>query len=275
MMVALAFVLSFGLLIWLGACAYLYTQQAHLLYPGDGRPFGGFEELQAMGGEALRGELDGIALRYYRVPAAGGAAPKAWVLLFHGNRDGARERFDFAQRLCPLGYAVVLAEYPGYAGEAGPTSQRQLLRYGLAMADELKRLAGGAPLFYFGESLGTAIATFAAMRRQPRGLLLSTPYPSLAAVAQHRYPVMPVLRLIQDPMPAEDWAPQVHAPVLIIHGRQDRTVPYALGVAQAKNFPQAPIFISIDGPGHSDIRDRYPEPYWGPVQRFIEARLAA
>lgn len=275
MTVALLFVLSFAALIWLGACAYLYTQQAHLLYPGDGLPFGSFEALEQMGGVAVCGELDGMALRYYRVPASGGQAPKGWVLLFHGNRQGARERFDFAQRLCPLGYAVVLAEYPGYAGEAGPTSQHALLRYGLAMADEVLRLAQGAPVFHFGESLGTAIATFTALRREPRGLLLSTPYTSLAAVAKHRYPLMPVLSLIKEPMPAEDWAPHVQVPVLIIHGKQDRTVPFDLGVAESKNFPRVPLFVSIDGPGHSDIRDRYPDIYWGSVQRFLEARLAS
>ncbi len=261
-------------LAWLGACVYLYRAQDRLLYPGNGQAFGDFAALRALSGEAVSTEVDGQVLRYYRVPAAGGRAPRAWVLLFHGNRDGARERFDFAQYLSAWGYASILAEYPGYAGDPVRGSQRALLRNALSMADEARRLASTAPLFIFGESLGTAVATYAVLRRGAQGLFLSTPFTSLAAVAQARYPVIPVLRLIRHPMPSRDWAPHVHCPVLIIHGRQDKTVPYAEGLAQAERFPQAPEFVSIDGPGHSDIRDRFPEAYWGNVQRFLDRCLA-
>lgn len=273
--VALLFVVTLALLVWGTACAYLYAEQGRLLYPGDGRPFGPFEALHALRGEAISTELDGQALRYYRVPPTGDQAPKAWVLLFHGNRDGARERLDFAQHLSHAGYATVLAEYPGYAGDAQRADQRLLLRNALSMADEAKRLAGGAPLFIFGESLGTAVATHTVLRRGAKGLFLSTPFTSLAAVAQARYPWMPVHALIHEPMASSAWAPHVGCPVLIIHGRQDKTVPYAEGVAQAKNFPRPPELVSIDGPGHSDIRDRFPEAYWGNMLRFLDRCLAA
>jgi alpha-beta hydrolase superfamily lysophospholipase len=250
-------------------CYYLYKQQAVLLYPGDGQAFGPFDELMALGGEAVVAELDGQALRYYKVPAQGSC--KAWVLLFHGNRDGARERVDFAQHMSSWGYSVILAELPGYAGDPVRASQRSLLRNGLAMADEAGRLAQSLPVFYFGESLGTAIATYCAMRRDPRGLLLSTPFTSMAAVAQARYPALPILALIQDKMPAALWAPHVICPVFIVHGTRDKVVPTGLGRAQAKQFRSPVTYVSIDGPGHSDIRDRFPQQYWGGVQAFLSA----
>jgi pimeloyl-ACP methyl ester carboxylesterase len=261
-------------LAYLGACALLYKKQARLLFPGDGLPFGPFEGLQALGGEAVRVELGGQALRYYKVPAQG-TAPRAWVLLFHGNRDGARERFDFAQQMTAWGCSVVLAEFPGYAGDPVCGSQKALLRNGLAMADEVLGLAQDLPIFHFGESLGTAVATYTAMRRPPKGLLLSTPFTSLAAVAQGRYPVMPINRLITDPMPAARWAPHVACPVFIVHGTQDSIVPYAQGRLQAKNFAQEPEFLTIEGPGHSDIRDFFPELYWGGAKAFIDRCLGA
>lgn len=264
---------------WLVGCYYLYKEQAKLLFPGDGAPFGPFDGLKAAGGEAITKTVDGQVLRYYQVLPQG-SAPQAWVLLFHGNRDGASERFDFATQLCAAGYGVLLAELPGYAGDPVRASQKILLRQGLAMADEAQRIARSAgsgqalPLFFFGESLGTSIATYAAMRREPKGLLLSTPFPSLAAIAKMRYPIMPIDALIIHPMPAERWAPHVRCPVFIVHGTHDTVVPYSLGQAQAKNFRTPPQFISIEGLGHSEIRDRYPDQYWGNAKAFISRCLA-
>jgi uncharacterized protein len=270
-MTAVLGVLVVVVLLYSGACCFLYKQQAVLLYPGDGLAFGPFDELKALDGEAIATELDGQALRYYKVPAQGPC--KAWVLLFHGNRHGARERLDFAQQMSGWGYSVVLAELPGYAGDPARASQQSLLRNGLAMADELGRLAQGLPVFYFGESLGTAIATYCAMRRTPKGLLLSTPFTSMAAVAQARYPVLPILALIQDKMPAALWAPHVVCPVFIVHGTRDKVVPTVLGRTQAKLFRSPVTYVSIDGPGHSDIRDRFPQQYWGGVQAFLNAAV--
>jgi alpha-beta hydrolase superfamily lysophospholipase len=271
MMTLLLALLLLAALAYGAACLVLYKKQAALLYPGDGLPFGPFDGLQAGGGQAVEVEHEGQVLRYYQVPAQG--APKAWVLLFHGNRHGARERFDFAQHFSAWGYSTVLAELPGYAGDPVRASQKSLLRNALAMADEAGRLAGGLPVFYFGESLGTALATYCAMRRSAQGLLLSTPFTSMAAVAQVRYPLLPILRLIQDPMPAWRWAAHVVCPVFIVHGIHDKVVAYALGQAQSQRFHGPLHFVSIDGPGHSDIRDRFPQQYWGGVQAFLSANL--
>ena len=273
MVLVLSILLGVITLGWVMACVQLYLQQGRLLFPGDGQDFGGFDALHALSGEAVSVERDGQVLRYYQVPAAGGLSPKGWVLHFHGNRQGARERFDFAENFSRWGYASILAEYPGYAGDPQLGSQRLLLRNGLCLADEAQRLSAGAPLFFFGESLGSAVATFAAQRRQPQGLLLSTPFSSLAAVAKARYPWMPVHQLISDPMPSKDWAPHVKCPVFIVHGQLDQTVPYAEGLVQARNFWPKPDFNSIAGPGHSDIRDLFPEQYWGSVHRFLDRCL--
>jgi pimeloyl-ACP methyl ester carboxylesterase len=196
-------------------------------------------------------------------------------VLFHGNRHGARERFDFAQQMSSWGYGVILAEFPGYAGDPVQATQRSLLRNGLAMADEAARVAQGLPLFFFGESLGTGVATYAAIHRRCQGLLLSTPYTSLAAIAQRRYRILPILRLITDPMPAETWAPHVRCPVFVVHGTHDKVVPFALGLEQAGKFQVPPAFVAIDGQGHSDIRDRFPELYWGGIKDFLQRSLGA
>jgi alpha-beta hydrolase superfamily lysophospholipase len=253
--------------LYAAACAYMAYSQEALLFPGDGLPFGAFPELQLLKGQAVDTQRLGQRLRYYWVPAPG--PRKAVVLLFHGNRDGARERLNYAKRLAPLGCAVLLAEFPGYAGDPRPATQDILLRNALAMVDEARELAPGAPLILYGESLGTGPATFAAMRRPPAALVLSTPWPSMVAVSKHRYPWLPIKRLLRHPFNAWRWARHIHCPVLVLHGTADETIPYTLGQAQAAHFGATPRFISIPGALHGNLRDLDPEAYWGPVAAFI------
>ena len=215
-----------------GLLAYIYITQDRRFFPCDGADFGDFEGLRALSGQAVALSRDGQALRYYFVPAQG--ASKGLVLLFHGNREGARERFDYAQHLVALGVDVMLAEFPGYAGGEERASEALFLRNALAMADEAAGLCGQLPLVFAGESLGTGMATYCAYKRRCVGLLLVTPYPTMADVAGSRYPWLPVAPFVRHRFPAWRWAAQVEVPVLVIHGTDDATIPHAMGQAQAK-----------------------------------------
>lgn len=258
-------------LLWIAAVTWVSLRQVKLLFPPEGEPFADFSALKALDGSAIRASFQGQALRYYRVPARG--APRGLLLMFHGNRDSAAERIEYAQRLAPLGLQVVLAEYPGYAGDATPMSQSRFLRNALALTDEACSHAPGLPLFLLGESLGSSAATFVAYRREPLGLILHTPWPSMVAVASARYPWLPVARLLEHPIPARDWAPHVRCPVLVLHGTLDKTVPYALGQEQAVKFRSPLRFITVPGAGHADLKDTGGQTYWGGISDFVQARL--
>ena len=258
-----------------GLLAYIYITQDQRFFPSDGEPFCAFPGLAALQGLALSSERSGQVLRYYLVPAQGQG--RAWVLLFHGNRHGARERLDYAQHLAPLGMNVVLAEYPGYAlppaqgAEARETAtEASVLRNALAMADLVLDLAKGAPVFYFGESLGTGPATYCAMRRPSQGLLLSTPYTTMADVAASGYAWLPVGPFVRHRFPAWRWAPHVKAKVLVLHGTQDKTIPFALGSLQASRFASHEM-VALAGKGHGDLREG--AALWDAARRYLEERL--
>ena len=65
-----------------------------------------------------------------------------------------------------------------------------------------------------GRSLGTGIATALASQRTVAGLVLVTPYDSIANVASDRYPWLPVHLLIKDSYDSATGIRQVEAPVL-------------------------------------------------------------
>jgi pimeloyl-ACP methyl ester carboxylesterase len=149
------------------------------------------------------------------------------------------------------------------------------LRNALAIYDEIHALNPGLPFLLSGESLGTGPATFVAGRRDCMGLILSTPYPSMADVAAHRYPLLPVKPLTTHPVRAELWARSVDAPVFILHGSADKTIPLAMGQRQAKNFRNLMQMKVIQGAGHPDLRDHTAGLFWHEARAFVDACFSA
>lgn len=46
------------------------------------------------------------------------------MIVFHGNAGAAIDRSYYVDALTPLGYRVVLAEYPGYGGRSGQPREK-------------------------------------------------------------------------------------------------------------------------------------------------------
>ena len=87
----------------------------------------------------------------------------------------------------PLGYRVLLAEYPGYGARKGELSEETFVRD----AKETLRVASeryGGPLYLLGESLGCAVAAAAAKDSPVEidGLILITPWEKRGAWASRR-----------------------------------------------------------------------------------------
>src|SRR5437867_7938918 len=101
------------------------------------------------------------------------------------------------------GYGVLLVEYRGYGGNPGSPSEAGLYHDGRAALAFLEREGiTGRRLVLYGESLGSAVAVQLAATREVGALVLESPFTSIAAVARHHYPYVPVDWLIWDPFVA-------------------------------------------------------------------------
>jgi pimeloyl-ACP methyl ester carboxylesterase len=198
---------------------------------------------------------------------------RAWLVLFHGNGGTACSSLMLAERISALPIAIALVEYPGYEGDGEKPTQDALLANGLAAFDLVKADDPEIPIVLYGESLGTAVATYVASKRKPAGLILQSPFTSAAEVGQHRYPFLPVQWLTRNPFPASEWAINVDAPVLALHGTADWSVPLRFGEAEAKNFKNLTRLVKIDGAGHNDVTEKDPGRFWGEVSGFILEHL--
>jgi alpha-beta hydrolase superfamily lysophospholipase len=121
------------------------------------------------------------------------------IIVFHGNAGTAADRVFYVKSLAALGYRVILAEYPAYGGREGKVGETAFV----SDASETVRLAFeqyGRPLFLLGESLGCGVAAAVAKETTIKidGIILITPWDTLASVAQSKFPFFPVRLFLKD-----------------------------------------------------------------------------
>jgi fermentation-respiration switch protein FrsA (DUF1100 family) len=178
--------------------AFLYLTQRSLIYfPGSTAPAA---DLMPPGAETIELRTDDdLRLPAWYLPPTdrGGQAPDdtaPWpaVLIFNGNAGDRSHRLPLATALSAQGYAILLFDYRGYAGNPGSPSEEGLRTDARAAAAALAARPDVDParIAYFGESLGAAVAGGLATERPPAALILRSPPPSIAEMARHHYPYL-------------------------------------------------------------------------------------
>ena len=232
--------------------AVAWTQQRRLIY----FPFGRVPEDEAIRLAGLAPiafpTSDGLTLKGWFITPKG--PPRFTVVVFNGNAGNRSLRLDLADALLRRGLAVVLFDYRGFGGNPGVPSEDGLRRDALAVRRYLIGRADvdRARLVYFGESLGTAVATALAVDHPPAAVILRSPFASMTEVGQHHYAWLPVKWLLRDRYATVDLIGRVRAPVLVIAGDRDRIVPVAHSrrVYEAAREPKR--LVIIPGADHND-----------------------
>ena len=270
------------LAIVLSALGFAYCAYLVMLYIGqDGMVFPGRPANPAREQEIRRyyprlepldvTAADGVRLRGYYLPRERDGKPAPAVLYFCGNAEEQTGFFLWSpNELRPYGVAGV--DYRGYGRSDGKASEKALKADALAVYDALAARLGDDPrIVVMGRSLGTALAAWVAARRPVAGVVLVTPFDSLAAVGQQAHPLVPVRLLLKYPFDVLPDAANVKAPTLFLIASADTLVPpvHAERLAAAWKAPKE--VRVIEGATHGNIVDT-PE-YWTFVRDFVKARL--
>ena len=109
-----------------------------------------------------------------------------------------------------------------------------------------------------------------AAQHPPAGLILRSPFTSLADVGQVHYPFLPVRFLLRDRFPSRDTIRQVRSPVLVIAGDADRIVPVdqSRQVYEATSLPKK--LVTLPAVDHNDPELLTGEAMVEAVVRFLE-----
>jgi hypothetical protein len=231
-------------------------------------------------GESLTPAASGVAFEALDIPTADGETLRAWwlphdqpratIVYFHGNGGNLSLWSPILLELHRRGYAVFAFDYRGYGVSTGSPSERGLYRdVDAVLRVAVPRAAPAVPLIFWGRSLGTALAAYAASRHAPDGLVLEAGFPGARALFAGN-PVMSVLsHLSSYRFPTVAWMAAVHRPVLVIHGTADTIIPYRLGQQLYAELRGPKRFHTVTGGDHNDVQPRDPEAYWAEVEAFV------
>jgi uncharacterized protein len=181
---------------------------------------------------------DNLTLQAWYAPAASGFAT---LLYLHGNGGNIAGRGAIVRPYLNQGMGVLLVEYRGYGGNPGIPSEAGLYQDALAAWQFLQhQRVPDRCLIIYGESLGTAPATYLAGLHPPAALVLAAPFSSLAAVGAYHYFFLPVRWLVRDGFYMQDRVKQVHVPLLVLLAAEDSIVPPKLTqqLFVSANFPK-------------------------------------
>ncbi len=179
--------------------------------------------------------------------------PKGVVFYNHGNA-GTLERWkDLAGDFLSNNYDYLVYDYRKYGKSKGKLSEKALFNDSLFIYDQLKKDYPENKIIVYGRSLGTGIAAHTASVRNPRTLILETPYYSLEDLIANNYRWIPRF-LITYHFRTDLFLPQVKCPVYIFHGTKDEIVDYKLAVKLKSLLKPSDEFITIEGGKHSGLR---------------------
>lgn len=194
---------------------------------------------------------DGLHLTGWFLPPPPG---QATILYMHGNGGSLMNRIGRVRRLAAHGYGLLFLEYRGYGGNPGIPSEGGLALDALGATDFLKTNGIESDrVVLYGESLGTSVAVTLANHRHVAGLVLDSPFTSIAAVAQQRYPLLPIGLMIRNRFDLIDRVATIGAPLLVIQGNLDRVIPPAMGRTVFAAAAQPKRFWAAPAAGHNNV----------------------
>jgi len=207
-----------------------------------------------------------------------GAERVPLVLYYGGNAEEVShmlEAIGDPVRGDTPGVAWLLLNYRGYGASEGSPSERSLVADALAQYDHASSLPGIDParVFAFGRSLGSGVAVQLAAHRPLRGVILVSPYDSLAAVAKRHYWYLPVDWMLKHPFDSIGLAPQMKRPLLCFIAERDDVIPpeHAERLFAAWAGPKRRVLLQ--GAGHNTTHDA--AGFWPAVRDFLGSTPSA
>jgi uncharacterized protein len=246
--------------------AVLFFVQRSLLFPipqtvRTSPEAAGFPEAE----EHVLTTADGEKVIVWHVPAKPGHPV---VLYFHGNGDFLAGFFGRFHDLIADGTGIVALSYRGYAGSSGQPSEQGLLRDAAAAYAFTAARYSADRIIIWGFSLGTGVAVALAAEQPVARLILEAPYTSIVDVAASGFPFVPVRWFLRDRFHSDQRIARVTAPLLVMHGTDDATIPIVLGERLFALAHEPKQFVKFPGGGHADL-DGFGA--IGTTRRFINA----
>lgn len=195
---------------------------------------------------------------------------KGVVLYLKGNSKSIKGWGKFAVDFTRHGYNVLMVDYRGFGKSTGRRSQKAIKRDLQEVYNKIKELTPEDRIILYGRSLGSGFAAKLASMNNPRMLILDAPYYSLTKVTARYAPFMPLSVLLKYPLPTYKWLKYVQCPIHIIHGTNDKLIPFKTSIKLSKVNPKLTKLHSVIGGGHKNLNNF--ESYHKMIQDILNSK---
>ena len=266
----------------LAGCAWLDLKERELVFratPGRPADFAGLRAGDSVFAVAVPGATPGVPdrLQLWWLPQADPNAPA--LLYLHGTFRNLYQNLQKIDALREAGFAVLAVDYRGW-GDSTPIVPSEASIYAdadAAWVELTRRQPDPHKRVIYGHSMGGGVAIELAHRKH-----VGTDYAALITESTFtRWPDVgaadgvlgSVLSLFSSQhFDSIDKIGKVDAPILMLHGSADTTVPVTLGRRLRDAAPKGTRWVEIAGGSHSGLQREAPEIYQHALRALI-ARL--
>ena len=189
------------------------------------------------------------------------------ILFFHGNAGSLENRTYKLNHFKNLNLNFLIIAWRGFSGNKGKPNEMGLYEDAKSAIKWLK--AKGVKeknIILYGESLGTGVAVEVAQNKNYAGVILESPFTSMVNMGKKYYPFFPVSLLLKDKFESYKKINNIFVPVLIMHGKVDKIVPYDMGKKMYELANEPKFFYSQE---YGDHMIEYDEKLLSALKKFI------
>ena len=171
------------------------------------------------------------------------------ILFLHGNAGSLENRIHKINHFNDMNINFLLLSWRGFNGNYGEPTEKGLYEDARSAIRWLKSQGVKENnIIIYGESLGTGIATEVAQYKNFAGVILESPFTSMIAAGKDKYPYLPVRLLLKDKYESDKKIKNINIPILIMHGKVDKIVPFHMGqkIYDLANQPKYFYFSEYD-----------------------------
>ncbi len=187
------------------------------------------------------------------------------ILFSHGNAEDLGNVVPFMRQFHDLGYSVLMYDYRGYGTSEGRPTVARIKEDAAAAYRWLTEEKGIDPqtIIAQGRSVGGGPATWLAANREVGGLVIESTFVSAFRV-KTRWPL-----LLGDRFNNLKAIKTTRCPVLVMHGRNDRIIPFWHGQKLYDTAPGKKMHLWIKNGRHNDYAYAAGDDYLAAFQKFI------
>lgn len=183
--------------------------------------------------------------------------PKGLIFYLHGNAGSIDSWGQNAEIYTNLGYDIFFLDYRGFGKSEGEIeNQEQLFKDLNCVYDSLTSKYDKKKIVIIGYSIGTGLATYLAVTKNPKLLILQAPFYNFLEFSSGRVPYFPdFLKKFQ--FETDKYIVNIKAPIYIFHGNQDQVISYNNSVRLQKLLKPKDVFFTLQNEDHIGINDNF------------------